>query len=185
MPLIVKAINVHRDYRKSFADIRTITVTMGYGDYARLIYPNRVGLEVTITNGGTYDIMSVADFAIATSGTVTLEAALCGLPCVILYKSSPLSFWIAKHVVEIPHIGLPNIVAGRLIEPELLQDQCTPEQVADTTEALLEPTRYARLKADLAETRARLGEPGAVQRVADLVLRVAAQGKTRRLHESV
>ncbi len=61
VPLIVKAINVHRDYRKSFADIRTITVTMGYGDYARLIYPNRVGLEVTLTkqdlveNSGTTD----------------------------------------------------------------------------------------------------------------------------------
>ena len=82
----------------------------------------QAGLDVKLTEGHTYDIMSVADFAIATSGTVTLEAALCGLGCEILYKASPVSFWIAKQVVEIPHIGLPNIVAGRLIEPELLQD---------------------------------------------------------------
>lgn len=183
LPVMLGAARILKDRHPDFDFVLPRASTIPQETLRQAV--DRVGLEVTITNGGTYDIMSVADFAIATSGTVTLEAALCGLPCVILYKSSPLSFWIAKHVVEIPHIGLPNIVAGRLIEPELLQDQCTPEQVADTTEALLEPTRYARLKADLAKTRARLGEPGAVQRVADLVLRVAAQGKTRRLHESV
>ena len=104
---------------------------------------------------------------------MTLEAALCNLPCVILYKASPVSFWIAKHVVEIPNIGLPNIVAGRLIEPELLQDACTPETVARVSLELMEPARYAQLKRDLAETRERLGEPGALHRVAELVLRMA------------
>ncbi len=131
------------------------------------------GLDIRITDRCNYDVMSVADFAIATSGTVTLEAALCNLPCVILYKASPVSFWIAKHVVEIPNIGLPNIVAGRLIEPELLQDACTPETVARVSLELMEPARYAQLKRDLAETRERLGEPGALHRVAELVLRMA------------
>lgn len=130
-------------------------------------------LDIRITDRCNYDVMSVADFAIATSGTVTLEAALCNLPCVILYKASPVSFWIAKHVVEIPNIGLPNIVAGRLIEPELLQDACTPETVARVSLELMEPARYAQLKRDLAETRERLGEPGALHRVAELVLRMA------------
>lgn len=131
------------------------------------------GLEVTITEGHNYDVMSAADFAIATSGTVTLEAALCGLGCEILYKSSPVSFWIAKQVVEIPHIGLPNIVAGRLVEPELLQDDCTPENIAVTALELLEPERYKQLQNDLGEVRKKLGEPGAVKRVAELVLRMA------------
>ena len=121
--------------------------------------------------------MSAADFAIATSGTVTLEAALCGLGCEILYKSSPLSFWIAKRLVEIPHIGLPNIVAGRLIEPELLQDDCTPAKIADTALELLEPERFARLQHDLREVKEKLGEPGAVRRVAELVLRMARQNR--------
>lgn len=132
------------------------------------------GVPVRITEGHNYDMMSVADLAIATSGTVTLEAALCGLGCEILYKTSPISYAIAKRVVEIPHIGLPNIVAGRLVVPELLQDDCTPEKVADTAVELLQPERYRQLKADLAEVKARLGEPGAVTRVADLVLRMAA-----------
>ena len=133
------------------------------------------GLEIRLTEGHNYDVMSVADFAIATSGTVTLEAALCGLGCEILYKSSPVSFWIAKRLVEIPHIGLPNIVAGRLIEPELLQDDCTPEKIAATALELLAPERFAQLQRDLQEVKGKLGEPGAVRRVAELVLRVASQ----------
>ena len=140
----------------------------------------QAGLDIKLTEGHTYDIMSVADFAIATSGTVTLEAALCGLGCEILYKASAVSFWIAKQVVEIPHIGLPNIVAGRLIEPELLQDDCTPVKIAGTVLELLEPERFAQLQRDLQEVKEKLGEPGAVKRVAELVLRMA--GENRREH---
>ena len=135
----------------------------------------QAGLDIKLTEGHNYDVMSVADLAIATSGTVTLEAALCGLGCEILYKASPISFWIAKQVMEIPHIGLPNIVAGRLIEPELLQDDCIPEKIAGTALELLEPKRYELLQKDLQEVKEKLGAPGAVKRVAELVLRMARQ----------
>ena len=135
----------------------------------------QAGLDIKLTEGHNYDVMSVADLAIATSGTVTLEAALCGLGCEILYTASPISFWIAKQVVEIPHIGLPNIVAGRLIEPELLQDDCIPEKIAGTALELLEPKRYELLQKDLQEVKEKLGAPGAVKRVAELVLRMARQ----------
>jgi lipid-A-disaccharide synthase len=154
-----------------FAMPRAMTIARGM-----LEAPVReAGLEIRLTEGHNYDVMSVADFAIATSGTVTLEAALCGLGCEILYKSSPVSFWIAKRLVEIPHIGLPNIVAGRLIEPELLQDDCTPEKIAATALELLAPERFAQLQRDLQEVKDKLGEPGAVRRVAELVLRTASQ----------
>ena len=135
------------------------------------------GLNVKLTEGDTYDVMSVADLALATSGTVTLEAALCGLGSVILYKTSPVSFAIAKHVVDIPNIGLPNIVAGRQILPELLQDACTPEAVAQAAWDLLQPARFKKMQADLQEVKEKLGAPGAVKRVAELVLRVAAGKK--------
>lgn len=141
----------------------------------------QAGLDIKLTEGHNYDVMSVADFAIATSGTVTLEAALCGLGCEILYKASAVSFWIAKQVVEIPHIGLPNIVAGRLIEPELLQDDCNPAMIAATALELLEPERFAKLQRDLQEVKEKLGEPGAVKRVAELVLRMAGQNQDRYL----
>lgn len=132
------------------------------------------GVPVTITEGDNYDVMSVADLALATSGTVTLEAALCGLGCVIMYKTSPVSYAIAKRVVDISFIGLPNIVAGRSVLPELIQGECTPEKAAAAAEELLEPGRFARLQQDLQEVKEKLGAPGAVKRVAELVLRLAA-----------
>ena len=141
----------------------------------------QAGLNIRRIEGHNYDVMSVADLAIVTSGTVTLEAAMCGLGCEILYKSSPVSFWIAKRVVKIPNIGLPNIVAGRQIEPELLQDDCTPENISSTALELLEPERFAQLQRDLQEVKEKLGEPGAVKRVAELVLRMASLNQKDRL----
>ena len=135
------------------------------------------GLEIKITEGHNYDLFSVADLALATSGTVTLEAALCGLPSVIVYRTSALNAFIARRVINIPTIGLPNIVAGRQILPELLQEDFTPANVANTAVALLAPERRPQLEANLAYMKARLGEPGAVNRVAQLILRIAEERK--------
>ncbi|MDY4919627.1 MAG: lipid-A-disaccharide synthase [Phascolarctobacterium sp.] len=135
------------------------------------------GLEVKITEGHNYDLFSVADLALATSGTVTLEAALCGLPSVIVYRTSAINAFIARRVINIPNIGLPNIVAGRQILPELLQEEFTPAKVAATAAELLAPERREQLDANLAFMKQRLGEPGAVGRVAQLILRIAEEKK--------
>ena len=132
-------------------------------------------LEVKITEGNNYDLFSVADLALATSGTVTLEAALCGLGSVIVYKTNPVTYFIAKLVVNIPHIGLPNIVAAKSVLPELIQNDFTPAKVAQEALALLEPERNAKMKEDLAYVKERLGKPGAVGRVAELVLKIAGE----------
>lgn len=135
------------------------------------------GLEVKITEGHNYDLFSVADLALATSGTVTLEAAMCGLPSVILYRTSAITAFIARRVINIPNIGLPNIVAGRQILPELLQEELTPAKLAATAVELLAPERRPQLEANLAYMKERLGEPGAVNRVAQLILRIAEEKK--------
>ncbi len=133
------------------------------------------GLTVKITEGHNYDLFSVADLALATSGTVTLEAALCGLPSIIVYRTSALNAFIARRVINIPNIGLPNIVAGRQILPELLQENFTPEKLAATAVELLQPESRLRLHDDLAYMKQRLGEPGAVGRVAQLILKIAEE----------
>ena len=135
------------------------------------------GISVKITEGNNYDLFSVADLALATSGTVTLEAALCGLGSVIVYRTNPLTYFIAKLVVNIPHIGLPNIVAGKSVLPELIQDDFTPENVAKEAMSLLERERNAKMKEDLVYVKERLGKPGAVGRVAELVLKIAGEKK--------
>ena len=135
------------------------------------------GLDVKITEGHNYDLFSVADLALATSGTVTLEAAMCGLPSVILYRTSAITAFIARRVINIPNIGLPNIVAGRQILPELLQEELTPAKLAATAVELLAPERRPQLEANLAYMKERLGAPGAVNRVAQLILRIAEEKK--------
>ena len=178
LPVMLDAVKILKQKRPEldFAIPRAATI-------AKEILEDSVrqaGLNIRLIEGHNYDVMSVADLAIVTSGTVTLEAAMCGLGCEILYKSSPVSFWIAKRVVKIPNIGLPNIVAGRQIEPELLQDDCTPENISSTALELLEPERFAQLQRDLQEVKEKLGEPGAVKRVAELVLRMAGQNPKER-----
>ena len=179
LPVMLDAVKILKQKRPEldFAIPRAATI-------AKEILEDSVrqaGLNIRLIEGHNYDVMSVADLAIVTSGTVTLEAAMCGLGCEILYKSSPVSFWIAKRVVKIPNIGLPNIVAGRQIEPELLQDDCTPENISYTALELLEPERFAQLQRDLQEVKEKLGEPGAVKRVAELVLRMASLNQKDRL----
>lgn len=131
------------------------------------------GLEVKLTEGHNYDLFKVADLALATSGTVTLEAAILGLGSVICYRTGWLNAFIARLVLHIPHIGLPNIVAGRGILPEMLQEDFTPVKVAVAAEELLEAKRNAQMHNDLDFVRERLGTPGAVNRVAELILRIA------------
>ena len=120
-----------------------------------------------------YDLMRAADAAIATSGTVTLEAALCGLPTVIVYRTSPLTAWIGRRVLRIAHIGLPNIVADKRVFPELLQEQVTPENMAAEAAVFLDKVRHEQVRADLQLVRERLGGPGAIGRVAGLALQLA------------
>ncbi|MDR2005871.1 MAG: lipid-A-disaccharide synthase [Acidaminococcales bacterium] len=130
-------------------------------------------VPVRILTGNNYDIMSLADAAIAASGTVTLEAALCGLPSVIVYKTSPLTAFIVRRLIKIEHIGLPNIIARKNILPELLQEQATADNIAKAAFSLLDPQNRSALARDLAAMKERLGGPGALLKVAALVLDTA------------
>lgn len=128
---------------------------------------------VQAQGAGVYDMMKLADVAIATSGTVTLEAALCELPTVIVYRTSPLTAWIARRLLRIAHIGLPNIVANKRIFPELLQEDVTPERMAQEALLLLKEPKRSEVLADLQGVRTKLGDPGAVGRVAQLAIGLA------------
>jgi lipid-A-disaccharide synthase len=115
-------------------------------------------------------VLRAADVALCKSGTTTLEAAVAGCPCAIVYRTSPISYMIAKRLVKIPHIGLLNIVAGRRVAPEFVQDDFEPVRVADALTPLFEPESAERVAmiAGLADVRSRLGTPGASARVAEM-----------------
>lgn len=135
---------------------------------------NNYNISVTMTSEGNYDLMNIADVVVAASGTATLETSIMGAPTVIIYKVAALTYFLGKFLVKIPHIGLPNIIAGRKIVPELLQSQVTADNIAyEAIELLTNTAKRTQVLADLAEVRNKLGETGAVGRVARVVLEVA------------
>ncbi|SCM83588.1 Lipid-A-disaccharide synthase [uncultured Sporomusa sp.] len=137
-------------------------------------------MNVTLTSEHTYDLMGIADVAIASSGTATLETSLMGVPTVIIYKMAALTYLLGKLLVKIPNIGLPNIVAGRRIVPELLQGEANSGAIAAETLTLLtDQTVREKVLADLAEVKEKLGQTGAVHRVAEVILEVAQARRSR------
>ena len=134
-----------------------------------------VGVRVTFTREYTYDLMGVMNFALATSGTVVMEAALMGLPCIVLYRLSPVSYFIGKLLVHVKYFSLPNILLDEMAQPELLQDEANPTRIlAEARKFWAEPGHAEAVRAKLADACARLGAPGSSERVARRI--VAAAG---------
>jgi lipid-A-disaccharide synthase len=130
-------------------------------------------LPVKLVEHRSYAARAYADAALVASGTATLETALLGTPFAIVYKLNALTAFAARRLVNLPLVGLANIVAGQEVAPELLQGQVNPERMSEVLSDLLEPAESARRRALLATVRPHLGEPGAADRVAaDLITRL-------------
>jgi lipid-A-disaccharide synthase len=126
---------------------------------------------VVLVENATYDLMKHADLALVASGTATLEAGWFATPMIVVYRASPVTFWIGRMLVDIPHIGLVNIVAGKQIVPELIQHHLTAENVVRAAARILLDAEYERkMRSELRVIRQRLGEPGASARVAEGVV---------------
>jgi lipid-A-disaccharide synthase len=118
-----------------------------------------------------YNLIAASDLVLTASGTATLEVALLERPMVIMYRSSPLTYAAARALVRVPWIGMPNLIAGRQIVPELIQGAARASAIADAAEAILVDGERARvMRADLAAVRAALGAGGAAERAAQLAL---------------
>lgn len=124
----------------------------------------------------SFAVLRAADAAVCKSGTTTLEAAVTGCPLVVAYRTSRWTHAIARRVVRIPRIGLVNVVAGKEVAREFVQDSLVPERMAAALSPLLTPGSPEReqMQRDLAEVRAKLGAPGAAGRVADIVSALVA-----------
>lgn len=127
--------------------------------------------ELALEAGPTSAALQWADLALTKSGTVTLECALAGVPAVVFYKTAPLTYWIGRHLVRVPHLAMPNLLAGQPLYPELVQHEATPQRLAAVTlELWQDEARRMRLQEALQQVRARLGPPGASQRAAEAIV---------------
>lgn len=136
------------------------------------------GLAITMVANATHDVIQVCNAIITVSGTVTMEIALLGVPMVIIYKVSPFTYAVGKRLIKVDHIGICNIVAGERVVKELIQHDAEPEKIAAEITAILEDNTYAsHIRAGLATIPTKLGNGGALQRVAKLALGL--------LHESI
>ena len=133
-------------------------------------YKTQIPNYIHIMQGRSHEIMAAADLLIMSSGTATLEAALFNTPMIITYKVSKLTEWIARRIVKINHIGMPNILLDKEVCPELIQDAMTSENIILTIESIFnEYGRYEAIINDLAAVRALLEPNGAITRAAALI----------------
>jgi lipid-A-disaccharide synthase len=131
---------------------------------------------VTVVRGEAPAVLHASRAAIVASGTATLQAAVVGTPLIMAYRVSPLTAWIGRRLITSPHLALVNVVAGRRVVPELVQDDLTAERLAAAVTPLLADGRAADLmRRELAEVRSSLGAPGASGRAADAVLALLAE----------
>jgi lipid-A-disaccharide synthase len=133
-----------------------------------------------IIPGQAYQAMGAAHVAVVASGTATVEAALAGVPTVIVYRVAPVTFAVARLLIQVPHVGMANLLAGERVFPELIQDEFTPEQLAqEVLRLIMDPGRVARVRRGLATVVRRLGGPGASRRAAQVAVDLIEPRRTK------
>lgn len=168
LPVILDSAKLLRDRFPDLQFILPLAVSLDQTDIAPHL--EKAGVAVKIVQGRGYDVMQACDAIITVSGTVTLETALIGTPMVIIYRVSPLTYEIGRHLVRVEHIGLCNIVAGERVVQELVQHDCEPEKIAAEVGTIMTDPGYAvEMKRKLQMVKHRLGDGGCSKNVAGII----------------
>ncbi|MFA5982485.1 MAG: lipid-A-disaccharide synthase [Methylococcaceae bacterium] len=132
-------------------------------------YLEKSAINIKLIKHQPYDVMQCCDAVMTTSGTATLEIALLMVPMLIAYKLSPITYCLGKYLVKTPFIGLPNIIAGKAIVKELIQDAASADNIAAEIDKILTDKQYtATIRAELAQVKMQLGEGGGSKNMANL-----------------
>jgi len=175
LPVLVEGV---REIRQRITGPPQIVVAVAPGlDAARLEKSFPSDWHVRFITNDTYNALAAADLAIVSSGTATVETALLGRPMIVVYRLSPLTARLAKRLVKTKFFSMVNLIAGRAVVPELIQDDFTPQRLAAEADSLLSGSpsgnpRISEMKRGLEEVQTLLGPPGAVDRAADEIARL-------------
>jgi lipid-A-disaccharide synthase len=175
VPVLAEALKEIRQRHQGPLEI-VVAVAPGL-DIAKLKTKFPLNLQMHFIGDDTYNALVAADLAIVSSGTATVETALLGKPMIVVYRLSPMTARLAKPLVRTKFFSMVNLIAGRAVVPELIQDDFTPARVAQEAERLLSPSEESRngveiMTSGLEEVRRLLGPPGAVERAADEIVRM-------------
>ena len=128
-------------------------------------------VTIKLFQGNIYELLSLCDVALVTSGTATLETCIMGVPMVIVYRASLVSSWIARMVVKVPYIGLVNLIAEEEVVPELIQGEVTADRLTHEAMTILDDTEVREnMKKKLEQVREKLGKGGASERTARIAV---------------
>jgi lipid-A-disaccharide synthase len=169
-PMIAAARQLH-SARPDIQFVLPLAPTIPRAEAERAIAAGGGAANVRVIENDTYNAVAAATLAVVASGTATLETAIIGTPLIVVYKASQLNWRLFRPLINVPFVGMPNLIAGREIAPELLQAQLNAGNLAaQITSFLNDNERLAQARADLATVRARLGEANASQRAAQAIL---------------
>jgi lipid-A-disaccharide synthase len=171
LPLLIRSAHT---LKQRFSDLHFVVScapNIDKGLIQEIVSRQPVTLDGMVSAEPVAALFRRSTLAIAVSGTVTLQAAIHGTPLIIIYRVSPLSYWLARTLVRVDHIGLVNLISGKPVAPELIQTQATPGAIAEkATELLANPKRLADMRRELLAVRSHLGQGGVSQRVAQIAL---------------
>lgn len=168
LPVMLKAaLLINKETNAQFIIAKSAQVD--WQVYNRII--KKIGIEVKMIEGKTYDSLNIADFALVCSGTATLETAIMQKPFLIIYKMSLLNYLLYRPQVKIPYIGIVNIVAGKKIIPEFIQFGARADKIAaKVLEILANPAESEKMRSELSRIKSSLGSPGASARAAQIIV---------------
>lgn len=169
LPVMIQAVEILKARYTGIRCLLPLAKTIERRFVETFIQKTPVDIEIRETD--IYAALGASHIAMVTSGTATLDAAIMGVPTVVVYKVAPISYWLGRVLIRVPFIGLVNLVAGDRVVPELIQQDVMPERLADEARLLLENERVRdRMIAQLNRVRTRLGKGGASERAAQIAI---------------
>lgn len=171
LPVMLNTADILKDRLKQARFIISQAASVERKQIEMIVAQHPCRMNVEIISDGVETVFERSDVIVAASGTVTLQAAIHGVPMVIIYKVSPISFMLGRALIRVPNIGLVNLVAGRQLVPEFVQKAANAENISSAVEEMLtDRIKLNHLKKQLFALRDVMGGAGASDRVAELAL---------------
>jgi lipid-A-disaccharide synthase len=171
LPEMVRAASLFNQRHGDYKYLISVAPTVDRRQLEDIVDQYADSLQFEFITDSIQTVFDRADLIVAASGTVTLEAAICGIPMIVVYKVSPVSYWLGRALIKVKHISLVNLIADKEIVPELIQSEATAENIAQKmTDIVKSDKAIKNMKREMHKIRDILGTSGASEKVADIAL---------------